>query len=121
MLTTDFTATYDDFEPYHEQTVTLPYDLYGIKVTSGGNVAINGQQYASDYFDAERGKIVRMVKKYVFTGDEDINKSSIVLNYALILLLKAICHGLILRKKNLFKIRRGEVKPILDLELKRKD
>nr|DAQ09787.1 MAG TPA: hypothetical protein [Caudoviricetes sp.] len=78
MLTTDLTATYDDFEPYHEQTVTLPYDLYGIKVTSGGNVAINGQQYASDYFDAERGKIVRMVKKYVFTGDEDINKSSIV-------------------------------------------
>ena len=25
MITTDLTATYDDFEPYHEQTVTLPY------------------------------------------------------------------------------------------------
>ena len=51
------------YEPYHEQTVTLPYDLYGIKVTSGGNVAINGQQYASDYFDVERGKLVRMCKR----------------------------------------------------------
>lgn len=54
-------TTYDDFEPYHEQTVTLPYDLYGVKVTSGGNVTIDGQQYVSDYFDVERGKLVRMV------------------------------------------------------------
>ena len=54
-------ATYDDFEPYHEQTVTLPYDLYGVKVPSGGNVTIDGQQYVSDYFDVERGKLVRMV------------------------------------------------------------
>lgn len=63
MLTVDLTATYDDFEPYHEQTVTLPYDLYGVKVTSGGNVAIDGQQYVSDYFDVERGKLVRCVKE----------------------------------------------------------
>lgn len=61
MLTTDLTATYDDFEPYHEQTVTLPYDLYGVKVPSGGNVTIDGQEYVSDYFDVERGKLVRMV------------------------------------------------------------
>lgn len=61
MLTTDLTATYDDFEPYHEQTVTLPYDLYGVKVPSGGNVTIDGQQYVSDYFDVERGKLVRMI------------------------------------------------------------
>lgn len=76
MLTVDPTVTYDDFEPYHETEVTLPYDLYGIKVTSGGNVAINGQQYASDYFDVERGKIVRMVDEFdtknltVFDRDE---------------------------------------------------
>lgn len=49
------------YEPYHEQTVTLPYDLYGVKVTSGGNVTIDGQQHVSDYFDVERGKLVRMV------------------------------------------------------------
>ena len=73
MLTVDSTVTYDDFEPYHETEVTLPYDLYGIKVTSGGNVAINGQQYASDYFDAERGKLVRCVGKC--NGDNMTNVS----------------------------------------------
>ena len=51
------------YEPYHEQTAALPYDLYGIKVTSGGNVTIDGQQYVSDYFDVERGKLVRCVKE----------------------------------------------------------
>lgn len=63
MITTDTSATYDDFEPYQEQTVTLPYDLYGVKVPSGGNVTIGGQQYVSDYFDVERGKLVRMCKE----------------------------------------------------------
>ncbi len=61
MVTEDTSVTYDDFEPYHEQTVTLPYDLYGVKVPSGGNVTIDGQEYVSDYFDVERGKLVRMV------------------------------------------------------------
>ena len=61
MLTTDLTATYDDFEPYHEQTVTLPYTLNAIPVSSGGNVTIDGQQYIADYVDVEREKLVRMV------------------------------------------------------------
>ena len=61
MLTTDLTATYNDFEPYHEQTVTLPYTLNAIPVSAGGNVTIDVQQYVSDYFDVERGKLVRMV------------------------------------------------------------
>lgn len=61
MLTTDLTATYDDFEPYHEQTVTIPYTLNAIPVNSGGNVTIDGQQYIADYVDVERGKLVRMV------------------------------------------------------------
>lgn len=61
MLTTDPTVTYDDFEPYHEQTVTLPYTLNAIPVNSGGNVTIDGQQYIADYVDVERGKLVRMV------------------------------------------------------------
>lgn len=55
------TLTYDDFEPYHEQTVTLPYTLNAIPVSSGGNVTINGQQYIADYVDVERGKVVRRV------------------------------------------------------------
>ena len=54
-------STATPYEPYHEQTVTLPYTLNAIPVSSGGNVTIGGQQYVSDYFDVERGKIVRMV------------------------------------------------------------
>lgn len=63
MVATDLTATYDDFEPYHEQTVTLPYTLNAIPVNSGGNITIDGQQYIADYVDVERGKLVRCVKK----------------------------------------------------------
>lgn len=93
MLTTDLTATYDDFEPYtggipspnpdypqeiksvvnptvkvsnedetQFKTVTLPYTLNAIPVSSGGNVTIDGQQYIADYVDVERGKLVRMCK-----------------------------------------------------------
>lgn len=49
------------YEPYHEQTVTLPYTLNAIPVSSGGNVTIDGQQYIADYVDAEHGKLVKMV------------------------------------------------------------
>lgn len=54
-------ATYDDFEHYHKQTVTLPYTLNAIPVSAGGNVTIDGQQYIADYVDVEREKLVRMV------------------------------------------------------------
>jgi hypothetical protein len=54
-------STATAYEPYHEQTVTLPYTLNAIPVNSGGNVTIDGQQYVSDYVDVERGKLVRMV------------------------------------------------------------
>lgn len=52
------------YEPYHEQTVTLPYTLNAIPVSSGGNVTIDGQQYVADYVDVERGKLVRRVLKF---------------------------------------------------------
>ena len=42
------------FEPYHEQTIQLPYTLNAIPVESGGNVTIDGQQYIADYVDVER-------------------------------------------------------------------
>ena len=45
------------------QTVTLPYTLNAIPVSSGGNVTIDGQQYIADYVDVERGKLVRMCKR----------------------------------------------------------
>lgn len=65
------------YEPYHEQTVTLPYTLNAIPVESGGNVTINGQQYIADYIDVENGKIVKYVKKLFlkqFQWSKAINK-----------------------------------------------
>lgn len=44
------------------ETVTLPYTLNAIPVSSGGNVAINGKQYIADYVDVERGKYVQMIQ-----------------------------------------------------------
>lgn len=49
------------FEPYHEQTVTIPYTLNAIPVNSDGNITIDGQQYIADYVDVERGKRIKMV------------------------------------------------------------
>lgn len=63
-------STPTTYEPYHEQTVTLPYTLNAIPVNSGGNVTINGQQYIADYVDVERGKLVRNVLVKTFTGNE---------------------------------------------------
>lgn len=65
------------YEPYHEQTVTLPYTLNAIPVSSGGNVTIDGQQYIADYIDVENGKIVKYVKKLFlkpFQWSKAINK-----------------------------------------------
>lgn len=76
MICTDTSATYDDFEPYHEQTVTLPYTLNAIPVSSGGNVTIDGQQYIADYVDVERGKLVKRVYEYVFSGEEYWNAAT---------------------------------------------
>lgn len=52
------------YEPYkEEQTITLPYTLNAVPVSSGGNVTIDGQQYIADYVDVERGKLVKKVKR----------------------------------------------------------
>ena len=56
------------YEPYHEQTITLPYTLNAIPVSSGGNVTINGQQYIADYVDVERGKLVKKLKSFTISG-----------------------------------------------------
>lgn len=56
------------------QTVTLPYALNAIPVSSGGNVTIDGQQYIADYVDVERGKLYRKVKRLNL---KDIDDASI--------------------------------------------
>lgn len=50
------------------QTVTLPYTLNAIPVSSGGNVTIDGQQYIADYVDIENKKLVRNVRKTTLTS-----------------------------------------------------
>lgn len=53
------------------QSVTLNnITLNAIPVSSGGNVTIDGQQYIADYVDVERGKLVKRVCEYVFSGSD---------------------------------------------------
>lgn len=59
-------TTATSFEPYHEQTLTLPTSngLPGIPVDSGGNYTDqNGQQWVCDEVDLERGVMVQRVWK----------------------------------------------------------
>lgn len=69
-----------DFKPYQESQATLPYELYAIPVSSGGNVTIDGQQYIADYVNVERGKLVRMCKKVEYNGDENWELQSVNAN-----------------------------------------
>jgi hypothetical protein len=57
------------------QTVTLPYTLNAIPVSSGGNVTIGEQQYISDYVDIEKGKLYRKVKRLNLKDVADIKIS----------------------------------------------
>ena len=57
--------TVTEYEPYKEQSATLPYTLNAIPVSSGGNVTIDGQQYIADYVDVEKGVLVRRVSRKV--------------------------------------------------------
>lgn len=69
------------FEPYREPqsiTISTPNGLPGIPVDSGGNYTDkNGQQWISDKITEKNGEIgiERKLKKYIFTGNEVINKS----------------------------------------------
>lgn len=69
VLNTETDLTY---EPYHEQTATLPYTLNAIPVSSGGNYTDeNGQQWMADYVDMKRGKLVRCIEAVTFDGSDD--------------------------------------------------
>ena len=57
----EYGITRTAYKPYHEQTVTLPYTLNAIPVSSGGNVTIDGQQYIADYVDVENRKYVQKI------------------------------------------------------------
>ena len=72
-------STATEYQPYTKTVAALPYTLNAIPVSSGGNVTIDGQEYIADYVDIERGKLVRMCKEIVFTGEEkwDMDSSGI--------------------------------------------
>lgn len=55
------------------QTVTIPYTLNAIPVSSNGNVTIGEQQYISDYLDIEKGKLYRKVKRINLKDAAGIN------------------------------------------------
>ena len=57
------------------QTVTLPYTLNAIPVSSDGNVTIDGQQYIADYVDVERGKLVKKLKSFTDRKSTRLNSS----------------------------------------------
>lgn len=65
------------YQPYQSSKATLPYELYAIPVSSGGNVTIDGQQYIADYVDVERGKLVRMTELIEYDGTENWSLQSI--------------------------------------------
>lgn len=58
-----------EYEPYKEpQTLSVPYTLRGIPVTSGGNYTDeNGQQWICDEVDFERGVYVRRILSKTIT------------------------------------------------------
>ena len=54
------------------QTLSIPYTIHGIPVTSGGNYTdANGQQWICDEVDFERGVYVQRVEAITLTGAEN--------------------------------------------------
>ena len=64
----DVTGTYADYEPYTGQSITLPYTLNAIPVSSGGNVTIDGQQWVCDEVDLAKGMKVQRIGKVEVTS-----------------------------------------------------
>lgn len=53
------------------QSVTFPYTLNAVPVSSGGNVTINGQQWVCDEVDLERGVKVQRITTIVFSDNNN--------------------------------------------------
>lgn len=75
-------ASSPDYEPYHEQLLTLPTPngLPGIPVTSGGNYTDpQGQQWVCDEVDLERGVKVQRVDKTAFDSTKTLAEQNAIL------------------------------------------
>ena len=78
MITTDLSATYDDFEPYKQPqsfTITTPTGLPAIPVPSGTSgityTDADRQAWIADEIDFSRGKYIQRVWQAEFDGSED--------------------------------------------------
>lgn len=117
--TIDFTTTFaildntNQYEPYHEQTVTLPYTLNAIPVKSGGNVTIDGQQYIADYVDVEHGKVIRNILKWRL-GDLKYGFNNAVWH---INISKLGIDGSKIGLSNMFKIQNGHYNTVTTSEV----
>ena len=75
-------ASSPDYEPYHEQLLTLPTPngLPGIPVTSGGNYTDStGQQWVCDEIDLERGVKVQRIDKGAFDSTKTLAEQNAIL------------------------------------------
>ena len=75
-------STATTYEPYHEQTLTLPTPngLPGISVPSGGNYTDqNGQQWICDEVDLERGVKVQRIDKTAFDSTKTLAEQNAIL------------------------------------------
>lgn len=102
------------YEPYHdEQTVTLPYTLNAIPVSSGGNVTIDGQQYIADYVDVEHGKVIRNILKWRL-GDLKYGFNNVVWH---INISELGIDGSKIGLSNMFKIQNGHYNQVTTSEV----
>ena len=102
------------YEPYYEeQTVTLPYTLNAIPVSSGGNVTIDGQQYIADYVDLKRGKVIRNILKWR-PADIKTYINNVVWHMNI---SKLGIDGSKIGLSNMFKIQNGRYNGVTTLEI----
>lgn len=73
------------FEPYTEQTLTIPYALRGLPVSEGGNYTDkNGQQWVCDTVDYERGVLVQRINHLIDSGsDKWVTSTSLTGRYGI--------------------------------------
>ena len=63
-----------EYEPYSEQTIATAKQLKGVPITDKSlstYIDVNGQMFASDEIDLEKGVYIQKIAKYVCTGNEE--------------------------------------------------
>ena len=69
----DAATAYSPFREPQIVKLSKPIKFNGIKVPKEGTISIDGQQYFSDLIDVEKGKLIKKIGTYTFTGTEGMN------------------------------------------------